>query len=316
LATLPLAAIAGRAVQAQAQPAFPDRPVRIIVAFPAGTVTDTLFRNLAEPMARDLGQPVIIENRPGGNGVVGTEAGARAPADGHTLTVLSITNGALNPYLIRRLAYHPLRDFTPVGFVAETAYLLVVPGAHPARDLAGFVDLARRRPGELTFSYGNSSAHICSATLASMAHIEMTGIPYRGGPEALTDVIAERIDSTFTDIAAAMPQLREGKIRALAITTPNVFPLLPEVPPVASLLPGYAVPVWFGTSVPAATPAAVVARLNQSLNRALTLPEVAERLARLGYVPRPGTPEAFGILLAQQIDFYTAKAREVGLEIQ
>ncbi len=297
---------------ARAQAPWPDRPVRIVVAFPAGTVTDTLIRHLSEPLSRELGQPVIVDNRPGGSGVVGTESVARSAPDGLTWCVLSVTNGALNTYLVPRLSYDPLRDFAPVGYVADTAYILVVPAASPARNLKGFIELAKRQP--LTFSYGNASARIASAMLARLGGAEMTAVPYRGGPEALTDVIAGRIDSTFTDFAAGMPQVREGKVRALAVTSPEAFALAPEIPPVASLLPGYAVSAWFGMGVPAATPAPIVARANAAMNAALAAPDFIEKVGRLGYVPRGSTPEAFHAFLRGQIEEMTARAKEAGLE--
>ncbi|MFC7473870.1 Bug family tripartite tricarboxylate transporter substrate binding protein [Dankookia sp. GCM10030260] len=309
-----LAAPALLAMPALAQPAWPDRPIRIVVAFPAGSVTDTLMRHLSEPLARELGQPVIIENRPGGNGVIGTESAARAGTDGHTWCVLSVTNGALAPYVVRKLPYDPLRDFTPIGFLAETAYILVVRTEHPARDLAGLIALAKEKPGALTFSYGNQSAHIATATLARMAGIEMTGIPYRGGPEALTDIIAGRIDCTFTDIPAGVPQMKDGRVRALGITQPEPFALLPEIPPVGSVLPGYGFRFWFGMGVPAGTPAPVVARANAAMNKALGSAEFAERVAKLGYVPKPTEPEWFRTFLAGQIKELGERAREVGIE--
>jgi tripartite-type tricarboxylate transporter receptor subunit TctC len=302
------------AAPALAQPAWPDRPIRIVVAFPAGSVTDTLMRHLSEPLARELGQAVIIENRPGGNGVVGTEASARAGTDGHTWCVLSVTNGALNTYTVPRLPYDPLRDFIPIGFIAETAYILVVPAASPARDLVGLIALAKARPGQLTFSHGNSSAHIASATLARMAGVEMTAVPYRGGPEALTDVIAGRIDSTWTDFPAGMPQIREGKVRALAVTLPQRFPLAPEIPSAAETLPGYGFTFWFGMAAPNGTPAPVVAQANAAMNKVLGSPEFAERVARLGYVPRPTEPEWFRTFLRGQIEELTKRAREAGIE--
>ncbi|MBV1798251.1 tripartite tricarboxylate transporter substrate binding protein [Siccirubricoccus sp. G192] len=302
------------ALGARAQANWPDRPIRLVVAFPAGSVTDTLMRHLSEPLSRELGQPVIVDNRPGGNGVVGTESAARAPADGLTWCVLSVTNGALNTYLIRRLPYDPLRDFAPIGFVSETAYILVVPANHPARDLRGLIELAKRRPGELTYSHGNSSAHIASATLARMAGVEMEAVPYRGGPEALTDVIAGRIDSTFTDFAAGMPQIREGKVRALGVTLPEAFSLAPEIPPVSAVLPGYGFSFWFGMAAPAGTPAPVIARANAALNKVLQLPELGERLARLGYAPRGSEPAYFRSFLQEQIETLTARAKEAGLE--
>ena len=298
----------------QAQPAWPDRPIRIVVAFPAGSVTDTLMRHLADPLARELGQPVIVENRPGGNGVVGTEGAARAGTDGHTWCVLSVTNGALAPYVVRKLPYDPIKDFAPIGFLAETAYILVVRADHPARDLAGLVALAKEKPGALTFSYGNQSAHIASATLARMAGVEMAGIPYRGGPEALTDVLAGRIDCTFTDIPAGLPQVREGRLRAIGITQPEVFPLAPDIPPVGSVLPGYGFRFWFGMAVPTGTPAPVVARANAAMNAVLGSAEFAERVAKLGYVPKPTDPEWFRTFLAGQIKELGDRAREVGIE--
>ncbi len=298
----------------RAQPAWPDRPIRLVVAFPAGSVTDTLMRHLAEPLARELGQPVIVDNRPGGNGAIGTESVARAAPDGHTWCVLSTTNGALNTYTIRRLPYDPLRDFAPVGFIGDTAYILVVNAQHPARDLRGLLDLAKQRPGQLTYSHGNSSAHIASATMARLAGVQMEAVPYRGGPEALTDVIAGRIDSTFTDYPAGTPQIREGKVRALAVTTAAGFPMMPEVPPVAALLPGFDLSAWFGMAVPAATPAPIIARANAAMNKVLASPDFAERVGRLGYTPRPTEPEWFRDYLRRQIETLTRKAREAGLE--
>lgn len=295
---------------------WPDRPIRLVVAFPAGSVTDTLMRHLAEPLSRELGQPVIVDNRPGGSGVVGTESVARAAPDGHTWVVLSVTNGALNTYTIRRLSYDPIRDFAPIGFVAETAYILVVPASSPARDLRGFIEHAKAARTPLTFSHGNSSALIASATLARLAGVEMTAVPYRGGPEALTDVIAGRIDSTFTDFAAGMPQAREGKVRVLAVTSPQPFSLAPEIPTVKSVLPEFDFDVWFGIGVPANTPAPIVARANAALNKVLGDAELTQRLARLGYAPRGSTPQQFQDFLRNQITVLTQRAREAGLEQQ
>lgn len=302
------------AAPAIAQGSWPDRPIRLVVAFPAGSVTDTLMRHLAEPMTREIGQTVIVDNRPGGNGVVGTESAARAAPDGNTWVVLSITNGALVSYLLRRPPYDPIRDFAPIGMIAETSYILVVPPSSPARDLRGFIELARNARTPLTFSHGNSSAHIASATMARMAGIEMTAVPYRGGPEALTDVIAGRVDSTFTDFAAGMPQIRDGKVRALGVTLGRPFSLAPEIPAVASVLPGYEFKFWFGLSAPAGTPAPILARINDALRRVMALPEIAERLARLGFTPLVSTPEEYRAFQEQQQRDMTQRAREVGLE--
>ena len=299
---------------AQGQAGWPQRTVRVVVPYAAGGPTDVVARLLAPGWAAALGQPVVVDNRPGGNGAIGTESAARAAPDGHTWCVLSTTNGAVNTYTIRRLPYDPLKDFAPIGFIADTAYILVVPAAHPARDLRGLFDLARQRPGQLTYSHGNSSAHIASATMARMAGVQMEAVPYRGGPEALTDVIAGRIDSTFTDYPAGMPQIREGKLRPLAVTTAQGFPLTPDVPPVAAVLPGFDQSAWFDMAVPAATPAPVIARANAAMNKVLASPELAERVGRLGYTPRPTEPEWFREYLRGQIETLGRQAREAGLE--
>ena len=302
-----------------AAPAFaqswPDRPIRIIIAFPAGSVTDTLFRNLTEPLGRELGQTVLIENRPGGNGVVGTMAARGAGADGHTWLVLSVTNGALNSYTVRNLPYDPIGDFELIGLVAEAPYMLVAPAAGAA-DTAQLIARARERPDALTFSHGNSSARIASEMLNRMAGVRMTAVPYRGGPEALTDVLAGRIDSTFTDLANGLAQLREGRVRALGVSTAQRFPLAPDIPSVAEAVPGFALTVWFGLAVATGTPAAVVARANAALNAVLGQAETRERLGRVGFTPTPGTPVRARDFIGSEIRRYAVLAGQVGLERQ
>lgn len=299
-----------------ARAAWPDRPLRIVVAFPAGSVTDSLMRLVAEPLSRELGQAVVVDNRPGGSGVIGTESVARSAADGHTMAILSVTNGALNPYLIRRLSYDPIRDFAQVGFLAEAPYLLVVPNSSPARSVAELIELAKARPGALTFSHGNASALIGSESINRLAGVQMTPIPYRGGPEALTDVMAGRVDSTLTDFANGLAQVREGRVRALGVTTPEPFPLAPEIPPIGATVRGFELIVWFGLAAPAATPQPVIARANEALNKVLAQPDLRERLGRLGFSPRGSTPQEFEGFLRGQIETLGARAREVGLEPQ
>lgn len=293
---------------------WPDRPIRLIVAFPAGSVTDSLARNVAEPLGRELGQPVIVDNRPGGNGVVGTMALKGAAPDGLTMGILSVTNGALNTYLVRNLGYDPLRDFAHVAFLAQAPYLLVVPPNSPARTTAELMELAHRRPGELTFSHGNASSLIGSQQMNAMAGVRMLPVPSRGGPEALTEVLAGRIDSTLTDLVAGLAQAREGRVRALGVTTREPFPLAPEIPPVARDVPGYELIVWFGIAAPAGTPAPVVARVNAAVAKVLAEETTRERLARLGYAPRAMGPEEWRDFLGRQITDLTRLAREVGLE--
>jgi len=301
-------------LSARAQAAWPERTIRIVIGFPAGSVTDSLVRNLIEPLSRELGQTVFIDNRPGGSGVVGTMAVKNAAPDGYTQAVLSVTNGALNTYLVRNLPYDPIRDFAHTGFLAEAPYLLVVPNSLPARNVAEFIELAKRRPGELTFSHGNSSALIGSERLCRMTGTRMLAVPSRGGPEALTEVLAGRIDSTLTDFASGLAQVREGRVRALGVTSPAAFPLAPEIPPISATVPGYELVVWFGLAAPAGTPAPVVTRFNQALGVVLGQEATREKLGRLGYAPRAMPPEQWRDFLQSQITSLTQLAREVGLE--
>ncbi len=313
-ALLASAALAAPASAPALGQSWPDRPLRLIVAFPAGSVTDSLARNVAEPLGRELGQPVIVDNRPGGNGVVGTMALKGAAPDGLTMGILSVTNGALNTYLVRNLGYDPLRDFAHLAFLAQAPYLLVVPPNSPARTTAELLELARRRPGELTFSHGNASSLIGSQQMNAMAGVRMLPVPSRGGPEALTEVMAGRIDSTLTDLVAGLAQAREGRVRALGVTTREPFPLAPEIPPVARDVPGYELIVWFGLAAPAGTPAPIVARINAAVAKVLAEEATRERLGRLGYAPRAMQPEEWRDFLQAQITGLTRLAREVGLE--
>ncbi|MCW8084473.1 Bug family tripartite tricarboxylate transporter substrate binding protein [Sabulicella glaciei] len=293
---------------------WPDRPIRLIVGFPAGSVTDSLARMIAEPLGRELGQPVVIDNRPGGNGVVGTMALKGAAPDGHTVGILSVTNGALNTYLVRNLGYDPIRDFTPIGFLAEAPYVLVVNPNNPARTTADLMEQARRRPGALTFSHGNASSLIGTELMNRTAGVSMLPVPVRGGPDALTEVMAGRIDCTLTDLVAGLTQVRDGRVRALGVTSREPTPLAPDIPPIARDVPGFELIVWFGVSAPANTPAPVVSRFNAALEKVLGSAELRERLGRLGYAPRSMPPTEWQRFLQGQITDLTRLAREVGLE--
>ena len=239
---------------------------------------------------------------------------ALAAPDGNTLAVISVTNGALNTYLVRNLGYDPIRDFTPMGFLAEAPYLLVVPNSSPARSVTELMALARAKPGELTFSHGNASSLIGSQLMNRLAGVQMLPVPSRGGPEALTEVLAGRIDSTLTDFSSGYAQVREGRVRGLGVTSPGPFALAPEIPPIAREIPGFQLVVWFGLSGPAGVPAPVVARFNAALAKVLAEPDVRERLGRLGYAPRSMPPEQWREFLQSEISAMTRLAREVGLE--
>ena len=313
------AALAGPLLPLLARPARaarPDRPVRLVVPFPPGSATDTMARILAEPLARELGQPVVIENRAGGNGVVGTEAALRAAPDGNTLLIYSTSGAAVNPYTMKRIPYDPIRDVAPIGFIAEMPYILVVGAESPLRDLRGFLEEARRRNGEVTFSHGNSASLIAVSLLGQRTGVRFAPVPYRGGPEALTDVMAGRIDGTFTDLGPGLTQVRAGKVRALGVTTREPFPLVPAVPPIATVVPGYDLTVWYGLAAPAGTPAPILERAAAALNAAIDDPTLVERYGAQGYVPRHMGAKEFGAFLVAQLALWGERVRAAGIEPQ
>jgi tripartite-type tricarboxylate transporter receptor subunit TctC len=295
---------------------WPERPVRLVVAFPAGSLTDVLARVLAEPLAKELGQPVIVDNRAGGNGIVGTQAVAQAAPDGHTLVVISTSAASINPHVLKRMPFDPVKDFAHVGALAEAPYLFVVQSSAPDADLRGFLDRARRSREGLTYSYGNASSQIMTEVLARAAGLRLTGVPYRGGAEALADVAAGRIDCTLTDMANGLAQAQAGRVKALAQSAKDPTPLAPEVPPVATVVPGYDINVWFGVSAPAATPAPIVTRANQALNAALRQDTTVAKLRHLGFLPFTQTPEQFAHYLRDQLQAWGERVRIAGIEPQ
>ena len=212
------AAIVGLCALA-AHAAYPDRPVRLVVPFPAGSGTDIVARQLAEEMSKGFGQPVVVENKPGAQGIIGVNATVAAPPDGYTLVVLGVTTGASNVTLFRKLPYDPLRDLTAIGMIAESPIALVAAPGFPANDTAGLFELARKNPGKLTWGYGSGSAQIAAAKLVSMGKVETVSVPYKGSPQALTDVMSGQIDFMFVDLSVAVPQIKGGKIKALGVTS-------------------------------------------------------------------------------------------------
>lgn len=295
---------------------WPDRPLRLVVAFPAGSLTDVLARLLAEPLSQRLGQPVVVDNRAGGNGTVGTIAVQQAPPDGNTVLIISTSAASVNPHILRRLPFDPVRDFTHIGAIAEAPYLLVVPTTSPDTNLAQFLERARARPGELTFSHGNASSLIMTEVMARRAGARLTAVPYRGGAEALNEVAAGRVDCTFTDFANGLAQAQGGRVRAIAQSAGTRTALAPEVPPVSETVPGYDINVWFGLSAPAGTAAPVVARWNAALNGALRDEAVVARLRQIGFLPFTQTPEQFGQYIQSQLAGWGELVRIAGVEPQ
>ena len=280
------------------------RTTRLIVPFPPGGSTDILARAIAPKLAMALGQTVVIDNKPGAGGSLGAAEAAKAEPDGNTLLMGHIGTLAVNPSMYPKLPYDPLKSFVPVAFVARVPNVLVVNAASPIRSLRGLVEAARAQPGRLTYSSGGngSAAHITFESLKLTTGIFMLHIPYRGTAPSVTDVIAGQVDCTFTGAPAVIPHVRSGRLRALAVSSPQRVAALPGVATVAeSGYPGFEADQWYGVVAPAGTPRAVIGRLNAEINKALALPDVTQQLAVEGAVPMPTTPQAFGDLIQREI---------------
>ena len=314
LAALPVAALTPRLAAAQAT--WPDQPIRAIVPFAPGSATDTVSRVLADGMRASLGQPVVVENRAGANGLIGAEAVARAPADGNTVLIgTNSTNAAANA-LFRRVPFDMENGFIPVSTIATVPLLVAVKADSPYRTLADLIAAAKARPEGITFASASSSQRVATESLAAMAGIKMLHVPYRSSPLAVQDVLSGRVDLFIADQAVILPQAQAGALRILAVTSGQRSGAVPEIPTVreAGSLPDYEVIAWFALFVPAGTPADRVTRLNAAVSAALAAPEVRTRLGTFGMDIRGSTPaEAVAFVRAETVK-WTNAIRQAGIE--
>jgi tripartite-type tricarboxylate transporter receptor subunit TctC len=282
--------------------ACPTRAVRIIVPFGLGGSADIAARFLAEPLAQAFGQPVVVENRPGGGGTIGADAVAKAPPDGHTLLLMSNTHTA-NETLLPNRPYVLMRDLAPVAFINIAHHVLVVHPSVPAQTLPEFIAWARANPGRVDYASSGPGTpyHIAAEVFRAQAGIEITHIPFRGSNEARTAIIAGQVQMMFDAIPTMAEQARAGRVRALGTSGPRRSPLLPDVPAIAEELPGYEASIWLGLMAPAGTPPAVIERLNAEVNRIMSLPATQEAQLRMGALTDPMSVAAFADFLRQDI---------------
>jgi tripartite-type tricarboxylate transporter receptor subunit TctC len=281
--------------------AFPTRSVRIIVPFPPGGAADVLTRLMSEPLSRELGQAMVIENRVGSGGRIGTEAAARAAPDGYTILMGSQATNSINPELYRDNSFDPARDLVPVGLLGGVGSVVYVRNSLDVRTLQELLERARQKPGELTYgSAGNGSgSHLTTALLEAMARIQMTHVPYRGTPAATTDILAGRIDLMSDPITTGLPHVQAGAVRALAVTTPQRHPALPDVPTVAEAgVPGYEAVSYYGFFAPSGVPAEPLARLRSACAKVVADPATGRRLEEQGIVRLGLNPEEFAAYVA------------------
>jgi len=298
--------------------AFPTKPVRIVVPFTAGSATDILARTVGQKLSELWGQPVVIDNRPGAGGTIGAAIVAKSPGDGYTLLVHSAAH-AYNPAIYSSLTYDTVRDFVEVVPLAGQPNVLVVAPATGLKTVADLINAAKRKPGTLNFaSAGNGSGtHINGEKFRLAAGIDVMHIPYKGTPEALTDTMAGRVTYFFAPISAALPQIREGKLNALGVSTAKRSSTLPDVPTIAeSGLPGFDYNLWVGMFAPAGTPADLVEKISRDVLRVLATPEAKERLAALGADAMPMTPAEFRKFVQDEIGESGKVIKAAGIAIQ
>jgi tripartite-type tricarboxylate transporter receptor subunit TctC len=315
-----IAAAAALPVAARAQtaePAWPSRPIRFIVAFPAGSGTDVTTRLFADPISAELGQPVVVDNRGGANGFLASDAVARARPDGYTFLWTANTTHGSNPALFRRLPYDPVADFAPVAVIGVGVLLVVVNNDLPVRSMQDLVAYARANPGKLNFASGSASSRVAGEMFKAQAGIDMVNVTYRSNPLGITDVIGGVAQVMFVDATTSAPHAREGRVRAIGVTSRQRVALLPDVPTVEEQgFPGYEMLSWNAVYAPAGTPAPIVLRMNRLINDVMARPASAERLTANGMVLRPGSPEDLATFQAAEIDKWKRLVTAAGIELQ
>jgi len=296
---------------------FPAKSIRIIVPFTPGGPNDILARMIGQRYTAAWGQQTVVDNRPGGGTVIGTDIVAKAPADGHTLLMVS-TSHAANPSLMPKLPFDTLRDFVAVGQAVSSPNVLVVHPSVPAKTTGDLIAIAKARPGQITFASGGSGAatHLAGELLKIMAGVEMTHIPYKGAGPATIDLISGQVTWMFGTILPTIPHVRAGKLRALAVSGKQRAAVLPEVPTVAEQVAGFEASSWYGVFAPAGTPADVIAKLNQEMVRALTPPEVRQRLAIEGTEVVAGNPEEFMNLFRAEVAKWARVVKQAGIRLE
>jgi tripartite-type tricarboxylate transporter receptor subunit TctC len=305
-------------VAAYAADAWPTRPVRMIVAYPPGGGTDIVGRVMAQKLTETLGHTVVIDNRGGASGNIGSELAARANPDGYTLLMGNVAPNAINVSLFKKLAFDPVKDFTPVSLVAITPNILVVNPTVPVKTVKDLVALAKAKPGVLNFPSAGvgSSSHLAGELLKILAKVDMVHVPYKGGGPALVDTISGQMQLMFATMPAAMPHVKSGKVRPIAVTTEKRSQTMPELPTIGESVKGYEASTWYGLLAPAGTPAAIVTRLHQDTVKILAMPDMREKLGAQGIEPVGGTPAEFGAYIKSEISKWGRVIREAGIKAE
>lgn len=312
------AALPAYPVSRAAAQGYPAKPIRIVVPFPAGSGADVMARSVGAKLAERWGQQVIADARPGASGVIASELVLQAPADGYTLMLGTSSSHAANVSTRRNLSYHPLRDFSPVSLIARVPMLVLAHPSMPVKNTKELIAFAKARPGEVTYgTAGNgTTAHLATELFKFMAKVNLVHVPYRGSPQAMIDGLAGQVSLVVVPIVTGMPHVKVGKLKALAVTTPNASPIAPEVPPLSAAgLPGYDATLWYGLFARSGTPPAIVNRLSGEVVNILRLGDVGETLRKQGAEPAGNTPEEFTAMVRSEIAKWAKVVKAAGITV-
>jgi len=302
-------------LQAQTAAPYPVKPISLVVPFPAGSGTDAIGRIMSVELSRILGQQVVIENKPGGNATIGAQYVARAQPDGYTLFLSTNTAHSAAPWLMKSISYDPIKDFTPIARGGNLPFILVVNPKLPIHSVQELVAYAKKNPGKLNYASGNSTGIVGGATLASRAGIDIVHVPYKGTPQAMTDVMSGQVDLMFTDLAAGMPFVKSGQMRALAVSTATRSAIVPELPSMAEAgIKDFDLNSWNGYFGPAGMPAEMVVKINAAINKIVNDPATKAKLANLGFDAFSGTPQDFANFVSQQLVLWQGLIKDAGIK--
>ncbi|HXN15038.1 MAG TPA: tripartite tricarboxylate transporter substrate binding protein [Usitatibacter sp.] len=310
-------ALAGYALGAHAQ-AWPAKPVKMVVPFPAGGPTDVLTRAIADKLSTRLGQPVVVENKPGAGGAIGADFVAKSAPDGYTLVMATSSTHSVGPYLAK-LPYDPERDFTPIIWVGDAPNILVVPPSLGVGSVKELIELAKKSPGTLNYASSGigSIIHLTSEHFANLAGIRITHVPYKGIQQSIPDLLSGQVAMLFDNIMTAQPHIRSGRLKALGISATKRSALVPDVPTIAEAgLPGFESKTWFGVFGPAGTPHPIVERLNAEISHTLADAAIRERFAQLGFEPAGGTPTEFAAMVKSEAQQWSKVIREAHVKAE
>jgi tripartite-type tricarboxylate transporter receptor subunit TctC len=311
-------ALAGLPCGSSAQTPFPSRVIRVVVPVAPGGGADMVARMVTDKMSHSLGTSIIIDNKAGASGSIAALDVARAAPDGYTLMQCFVATHSTNPAVLK-IKYDPIADFTPVGMMARTSNVLVVGDKNKAKTLSEFLALARSKPGAMSYSSAGSGSatHLIMEYLENQAKVGLVHVPYKGAAPAIQDLLGGQVDAMFPSLTTALPYIKAGKLRALAVASPKRDPLLPDVPTVAEMgFAGFSAIQWWGLCAPAKTPEPVVAKLNKALNEALQQPDITKRLSDIAAEPTPITPQQFDDFLKSEVAKWTKLVKDVNLQIE